>query len=253
MSCYLLGAVVVTARLWAHPSGLMPAGNWEDIDFFTWFVHYAAAAVAHGHLPALVTTTLNAPAGVNLMWNTPFLLPGMLLTPVTLLAGPQTSLTVALTAGFAGSAASMFALLRECGASRSAAGLGGAVYGFSPALLEAGLGHYNFQFAVLPPLMIGALLRIVTGRGHPVRNGAWLGLLTAAQPFTGSELLADTVTSGDRPLTREAVGRIGSTLWPDAPDAVQPQREMQRAQTHDPGQAGEIPGQSSGDSSAAPA
>ncbi len=31
------------------------------------------------------------------MWNTSFLLPGTLLAPVTLLAGPQVSLTIALT------------------------------------------------------------------------------------------------------------------------------------------------------------
>lgn len=196
MSGYLLGALVVTARLWAAPAGRMPAGNQEDVDLFTWFVHYAAAAVAHGRLPALVTTALNAPGGVNLMWNTPFLLPGIVLTPVTLLAGPQASLTVVLTLGFAGSAASMFWLLRQWKASLSAAALGGAVYGFSPALLEAGIGHYNFQFAVLPPLMIGALLRIVCGRGHSVRTGAWLGLLAAAQLFTGSEVLIDTAVCG---------------------------------------------------------
>jgi len=34
----------------------------------------------------------------------------------------------------------------------TAAALGGAVYGFSPALLEAGIGHYNFQFAVYGPM-----------------------------------------------------------------------------------------------------
>jgi hypothetical protein len=45
---------------------------------------------------------------------------------------------------------------------------------------------------VLPPLIIGALLRIVTGRGHVVRTGIWLGVLIAAQIFTGEELLADT-------------------------------------------------------------
>jgi hypothetical protein len=196
MSGYLLGALVVTARLWAGPAGRMTAGNWEDIDQWTWFLRYAATAVAHGRLPALVTTALNAPQGVNLMWNTSFLLPGMLLTPVTLLAGPQTSLTVVLTLGFAGSAASLFWVLRRWGASVSAAALGGAVYGFSPAMLESGIGHYNFQFAVLPPLMIGALLRIVTGRGHRLRTGAWLGLLTAAQLFTGSELLVDTAVCG---------------------------------------------------------
>jgi hypothetical protein len=195
-SGYLLGALVVTARLWADPASHIPAGNREDIDQFTWFLHYAAAAVAHGRLPALITTSLNAPRGVNLMWNTSFLLPGVLLTPVTLLAGPQTSLTLVLTLGFAGSAASLFWVLRQWGASLSGAALGGAVYGFSPALLDAGIGHYNFQFAVLPPLMIGALLRIVTGRGHPVRTGAWLGLMTAAQLFTGSELLFDTALAG---------------------------------------------------------
>ena len=36
---------------------------------------------------------MNAPHGINLMWNTSLLLPGVLMTPVTLLAGPQTSLT----------------------------------------------------------------------------------------------------------------------------------------------------------------
>ncbi len=33
------------------------------------------------------------------------------------------------------------------------------------------------------------------------------------------------------PLTREAVARIGSALWPDAPDAAQPQLGMQLAPT----------------------
>jgi hypothetical protein len=193
---YLLGAMLVTARLWGDPAARMPAGDPEDVDQFTWFLRYAATAVAHGRLPALITTTLNAPRGVNLMWNTPFTLPGILLSPVTLLAGPQTSLTVVLTLGFAGSAASMFWVLRQWGASPAAAALGGAVYGFSPALLDSGVGHYNFQFAVLPPLMIGALLRIVTGRGHPLRTGALLGLMAAAQLFTGSELLFDTAVSG---------------------------------------------------------
>jgi len=191
---YLLGAVAVTGELWVDPAGRVPdAAGVHDTDVFAWFVRYAATAVGHGRLPALVTTALNAPHGVNMMWNASFLLPGVLLAPVTLLAGPQVSLTVVLTLGFAGSAAALFWLLRRWGASTGAAALGGAVYGFSPALLDSALGHYNLQFAVLPPLMIDALLRIVTGRGHAVRAGAWLGLLAAAQLFIGSELLADTV------------------------------------------------------------
>ncbi len=193
---YLLGAVAVTGRLWVDPAGRVQTGDPHDVDVFAWFMRYAATAIEHGRLPALVTTALDAPHGVNLMWNTSFLLPGVLLTPVTLLAGPQVSLTVALTIGFAGSAASLFWVLRRWGASTSAAALGGAVYGFSPALVDCALGHYNLQFAVLPPLLIDALLRIVTGRGHPVRAGAWLGLLAAAQLFIGSELLTDTALAG---------------------------------------------------------
>ena len=196
VGCYLLGALAVTVRLWADPAGLMQRGDDQDVNFFAWFMRYAATAVAHGHLPALVTTALNAPRGINVMWNTSFLLPGILLTPVTLLAGPQVSLTITLTLSIAGSAASLFFVLRHWGASLSAAALGGAVYGFSPALLNSGIGHYHLVLAVLPPLIIDALLRIVTGRSDPVRAGAWMGLLMAAQVFIGEEELVFTAVAG---------------------------------------------------------
>jgi hypothetical protein len=195
LSCYLLGAVAVTIRLWTDPASRAQTGDLADIDQYTWFIRYSATAIAHGHLPALVTTAMNPPHGVNLLWNTSLLLPGMILTPVTLLAGPQVSLTVALTAGFAGSAASLFFVLRRWGASTSAAALGGAVYGFSPALLNSGIGHYDLQLAVLPPLIIDALLRIGTGRGRPVRTGIWLGVLAAAQLFVSEEMLIDTAVA----------------------------------------------------------
>jgi hypothetical protein len=196
VGCYLVAALVLTWRLWASPASRAQAADAEDVDLLSWFLRYAATAVTHGHLPALVTTAMNAPRGINLMGNTSFLLPGMLLTPVTLGAGPQVSLTIVLTLGFAGSAASLFWVLRRWGASLAAAGLGGAVYGFSPAMLDSGIGHPQMQFAVLPPLIIDAALRIVTGRGHAVRTGVWLGLLSAAQLFTGEELLAQTAMAG---------------------------------------------------------
>ena len=195
LCCYLAGAVAVTARLWADPAGRLQVGDPHDVDLFAWYLRYAATAVSHGRLPALVTTALNPPQGVNLMWNTSFLLPGIVLTPVTLLAGPQTSLTVVLTLSLAGSAGVLFFVLRRWGASVSAAGLGGAVYGFSPALINSGIGHYHLVFAVLPPLMIHALLRLLTGRGKTVRTGAWLGLLAGAQVFIGEEMLVYTAVA----------------------------------------------------------
>jgi hypothetical protein len=203
---YLAAALLLTVRLWADPAGRMQAGNDQDVNLFAWYMHYSAAAITHGHLPALVTTALNAPRGVNVMWQTSFLLPAILLTPVTLLAGPQVSLTIVLTLSLAGSAASLFWVLRRWGASLSAAALGGAVYGFSPALVNSGLGHYQLVLAVLPPLIIDALLRIVTGRGNAMRNGAWMGLLTAAQLFIGEEELVYTAVAALALLAALALG-----------------------------------------------
>jgi hypothetical protein len=196
LALYLLGALALTARLWLDPAGRAQTQDPNDVNQVTWFVRYAAVSISHFHLPALVTTGMNPPHGVNLMWNTSILLPGVLLTPITLLAGPQVSLTVALTLGLAGSAASLFWVLRRWGASTLAAGLGGALYGFSPALVASGIGHYHLVLAMLPPLLIHLLLRIVTGRSRPVRSGLWLGLLIAAQLFIGEEALIDTVIAG---------------------------------------------------------
>ena len=81
-------------------------------------------------------------------------------------------------------------MLRRWAASLPAAALGGALFGFSPALRIAAIGHYHLQFAILLPLIVDALLCILTGRGRPVRTGAWLGLLLAAQLFIAEEALA---------------------------------------------------------------
>jgi hypothetical protein len=197
--CYLLAAIGLTYHLWAHPPASIPSsgtGVQPDILLNLWFMRDIATAVSHGSFPALVTTALNWPQGVNLMWNTSLLLPGVLLAPVTMLAGPATSLIVLMVLGFAGSAASMFVVLRRWGASISAAAIGGAFFGFSPAMRMAAVDHYHLQFVVLPPLIVDAALCLLTGRGRPVRTGIGLGLLVAAQIFIAEEMLVDTVLAG---------------------------------------------------------
>jgi len=191
---YLALAVALNWRLWAWFGTTTPTGDPgpADYDLMAWFVRYAATAVAHGHLPALVTTALNAPTGINLMWNNTVLFPGILLTPLTLLAGPVASLTVLTTLGFAGSATAMYWLLRRHGASVGAGALGGLVFGFSPGMVNASNSHYGMEFALLVPLMVEAVVSLVTGRGNPLLVGAGLGLLAAAQLYTGEELLSET-------------------------------------------------------------
>ena len=101
-----------------------------------------------------------------------------------------------MTIGFAGSAFTMFFVLRRWDVSVTAAAIAGAVYGFSPALLQSAVGHYDFQFAVLPPLILDAALRIATGRSRPLRGGLWLGLLATVQLLSAEEVLLDTVLAG---------------------------------------------------------
>ena len=196
---YALAAVGLTWRMWADPGHMAPTafGGRPNMDVYlaTWFMRYVATALAHGHMPALVTTAVNAPQGINAMWNTSLLGPAVVLTPVTLVAGPIASLTLLTTVGFAGSAASMYFVLRRWEASVAAAALGGAFFAFMPALTVSAEDHFHLQFAVFIPLIVDAILRIVTGRGRPVTTGLWLGLLVAVQLFFAEELLVDTAVA----------------------------------------------------------
>jgi len=236
--CYLIAAVLLTWSLWGDPAARLVAGNRHDADQAAWFMHYAATAVRHGRLPALVTTALNAPTGVNLMWNTPLLLPDVVLAPVTWLAGPQVSLTILTTLGFAGSAAALFWVLRRWDVSIPAAALGGAVYGFSPALLQSALGHYDLQLAILPPLIVDAGLRLAIGPSVPASRsarlparwlgrvpawtpaGAWLGLLVAGQIFINEEVALTTALAGVLILLVLAVSRPRTVLRRVLPTAA---------------------------------
>ncbi len=83
----------------------------------------------------------------------------------------------------------MLYVLRRYGVSLPAAAVGGAVYGFSPALTHSAIGHYQLQFAVLPPLIVDAVLRLCLRSSGPVRAGIWLGVLVVAQIFIGEEML----------------------------------------------------------------
>ncbi len=208
--CYVLASVIVTWHLWSDPASLAVAGNHSDADLFAWYMRYAATAVGHFRLPALVSSAMNAPQGVNMMWNTSLLLPAVVLAPVTTLFGPQVSLTLLTTVGFAGSAMALYWVLRTWQVSTRAAVLAGAVYGFSPALVQSAVGHYNLQLAILPPLIVDAGLRIAVGLPPgarqpgrwlsrvpgPVRGGVRLGVLLAAEVFISEEVALLSALAG---------------------------------------------------------
>jgi hypothetical protein len=152
----------------------MVAGNPADIRLFIWYLEHDSQSVLHAHDP-LFFTTMNAPAGVNAMWNTSLLLPGLIMTPVTLLAGPLASYNVLFVLALATGPLCAFGLLRRFAGSVPAAALGALVFGFSPAVLASGLGHINLVLTGLMPIALLLADDLVTGRRDPLPGGRHWG------------------------------------------------------------------------------
>jgi hypothetical protein len=172
-------------------SGRMIAGNPDDIRLFAWYLQHGPWSVAHGRNP-LYFATMNAPAGVNGMWNTSLLLPALLLTPVTVLAGPLASYNVLFVLGLAAGPVCALPLMRRFAVSGWAAALGALVFGFSPAVLVSGMGHINLVLTELMSLMLVLVYDLAAGRRAVLTGGVALGLAAAAQLFTSEEILFQT-------------------------------------------------------------
>jgi hypothetical protein len=191
LSCYALGAIFVTGRLWAHPGQRVLRDNIQDQIFFEWVLAHAARVVTHLENP-FFTTRMNAPDGVNLIANTSVLGIGIPLTPVTLLFGPQISFIVFLTVALAGTAfAWYYVLSRHVVTSRWAAVLGGAFCGFAPSMISQATGHPNVVAQFLVPVIVWRVIRL-REPGHTLRNGLILGLLITYQAFINQEILLFT-------------------------------------------------------------
>jgi hypothetical protein len=178
--------------------GVLPAmgHSWIGLNADAKAVVYAidvvADAVRHGHDP-LVTNLIQAPGGVNLMWNPSLLLPGIVLTPLTLLAGPYAAYDVLVIAAPVLSAWAAFAALRRLVRSPVAAWVGGLVYGFSPAILAESLGHAQTSMAWFPPVVLLLLHEGIVRRSWPARRvGVVLGVATAAELLTSEEMVLAT-------------------------------------------------------------
>ncbi|MCW2866180.1 MAG: hypothetical protein JWR20_368 [Marmoricola sp.] len=155
-----------------------------------WFLQWVPFALGHGQDP-LFTTYLNAPAGANLGVNTSMPLLGLLGWPVTATSSSIAAFNVLLRLGLALSALSMYLVLRHYVRSRSAAFVGGLLFGFSPYMLAEGRLHVFLVFLPLLPPLIPLLDRwLVRADRDPYRCGALLGLLLGLEMLISVELAA---------------------------------------------------------------
>jgi hypothetical protein len=188
MGMYVGVALLVFARAWTHLGSRLVGGS--DSSLMAWFLAWDWYAVSHLTNPFL-TDRIAFPDGANLMWNTAVPLWGMLLGPVTALAGPAASETVAGTLALVLAASTTFLLARDLGLSRPAAVTAGLLFELCPFLYVHSANHLHMTLgAALLPLLALLTIRLATNRGRPVTTGLLLGVCLAAELLTSEELLA---------------------------------------------------------------
>jgi hypothetical protein len=192
LCAYLPLAALAYWPVWTHWSSQLNGCNCWDQLLLEWFIHWTPSAVTQGH-SVLVTNYIDAPGGVNLMWNTSVVTLGALGAPLTQTIGVVHTMSILMTLSLALSASTMFVLLRRWTRWLPAAWLGGLVYGFSTfAVAEAAGGRITFVFDAIPPLLVLTFYKLVKEESSPITAGSVLGVLLAAQLFASEELLTVT-------------------------------------------------------------
>jgi hypothetical protein len=182
-------------------------GTCCDPEESIWFVRWVPYAIGHMTDP-FVTHQLNAPDGVNVMWNTAILPWSLLATPITLLFGPILAYNLLMLGAIVLSAACARLVVARYVGGTVAPLVGGAIYGFSPYVISHAALHLNLALAWLPPLVLLVFDDLLVRRKRsPWRLGAVLGLLGVVQLLTTEEILATTAVSGLLVLAILAVQR----------------------------------------------
>ena len=191
IAVYVALGVAAYWSVLSDSSGRLVSQTYDDPSQMVWFFGWTAHALATGHNP-FFSSAVNVPYGVNVAQLTSMPLLGVLFAPLTLLAGPVVSVNVLFALAMPLSAASAYVVLRRWKIWAPAAALGGLAFGFSPSMVNEGGQHLNLVFLPLVPLMVAAVVELFSKPRHPLRWGAALGGLAAAQYFMSSEILALT-------------------------------------------------------------
>jgi hypothetical protein len=190
---FIAAGVAVTWPLATHlPNGRLPSSR--DSASYMWGFWWVAHQVTHLGNPWF-TSQMAAPVGVQLGFHTLIPLPGLLLTPVTLIFGPSASynLLVVITPGLLCYA--MYRAARLWLPSATGAIAAGAFFGLSAMLAQQDWYHVNIALgAVFLPMALEASVRLRRTPG--VRQAVILGLVMGAAVLTDQEsaVLAAIVT-----------------------------------------------------------
>src|SRR5215471_15715161 len=189
---FIAAGVAITWPLATDLAGRLPSSR--DSASYVWGFWWMARQVTHLGNPWF-TGLMAAPVGVPLGFHTLIPLPGLLLTPVTLVLGPSVSynLLVLITPGLLCYA--MYRAARLWVPSVIGAIAAGAFYGLSAMLTQQDWYHVNIALgAVFLPMGLEASVRLRRTPGR--RQAIILGLVMGAAVLTDQEsaVLAAIVT-----------------------------------------------------------
>jgi hypothetical protein len=190
IALFAVPAVVLWWHVWSgHPANTLTCSCGDPAQQ-VWFTAWPAWAVAHLANP-FFSNAVNVPHGANLLSNTSGTLVGIVLAPVTWLAGPVVATNVALTLAPALSAWGCFLAVRPLVTWRWGAVPAALVYGYSSAVISSLVfGHVSVTVLVVPPLLFTLLHEIVIRQAHSVRrDGLALAALVVVQFLISPEVL----------------------------------------------------------------
>ena len=183
-AAFIAGSIAATWPRATYLTGKLPLDG--DQMQYVWDFWWVARQVTHLGNPWF-TSYMAAPAGVQLGNDTLMPLPGLLMTPVTLLFGPSASynLMAILAPGLA--AYAMYRVARLWLPSRTGAIAAGAFYGYSSMLTSQAWLHLHTALGcVFLPLTLEAAVRL---RRRPRSvSGIGLGVVVGCAVLVDQEL-----------------------------------------------------------------
>jgi hypothetical protein len=216
----LVAGLLYQTPLAGHANSLAAGLGIRDNDAYVWMLGWPEHAITHG-LGLFHPNIVFAPDGYNLARATPMFTFGVILAPLTAVAGALVTYNVVMLAVPVLNACAAYALCRRVGARPPAAALGGFVFATAGIIAFSELGAPTTGCGVFIALAVLLTINLIDGRPRWV-TAIWLGLDLVAQLYTSAEnlttfllfgvlalVLTWALDRGRRPALRTALPKFG--------------------------------------------
>ncbi len=188
LALYLVITLAVLGNSVVHPTASFP-GYGGDAEQYMWYLGWFWHAVGLGHNP-FVTSLLNYPYGMNLMWNTSIVAESLLLGPLAAFVGTAAMYNLWFLLNFVLAGVLGQAILGRLGARQWLGIVGGLLVVTLPYLDTQALSHISLLTIELLLGLLLVLIKLIQDK--PRRAWFWgvlAGLLLAMQFYTLLEVL----------------------------------------------------------------